>query len=148
MFCNSQLIGLSPEHLDLDIDSPFTIPCRRSLELPDSLQPTVLQKLQSHHPWIDLLPIPRLRDTILRYLLPDELDRLCCDLFGKHEKAAGQAGLIVWGESWDPSAYEVSELVFTNWPQLLRHCPELVYSTNIWRSKRGEQRLSVVDQLK
>lgn len=143
MFANSKIIGLSPELLDLDINSPFAVPFPFEIDLPQSMRPTPLQKQQPHHPWIDLLPIPNLRDSILRHLLPDELDLLCGDLFGRCGKGTGQVGLVVWGESWDSFAYEISETVFMAWAGLLRHCPELVYSTNYWRQGRGEPALDI-----
>jgi hypothetical protein len=37
-----------------------------ALALPTTLRPTKLQREISHHPWIDLLPIRRMRDNLLR----------------------------------------------------------------------------------
>ena len=50
--------------------------------IPPSLQPTLLQKQINHEPWIDLFPLPALRDTLIRAEgTYDECD-LCCDMVG------------------------------------------------------------------
>lgn len=115
------IIGLSSELLDLDIDSPFTTSPLHNVDLPISLQHTAVQMQQLHHPGIDLLPMPSLRDAILQYLLPEDLDRLCGDLFGQCGNGSRQVGLIAWGESWDPAAYEISYPDFMAWSKLFQH---------------------------
>ncbi|KUJ15232.1 uncharacterized protein LY89DRAFT_735363 [Mollisia scopiformis] len=50
--------------------------------LPAVLQPTLIQRQIPHHPWLDLLPVPRMRDNII--LAGEDYDGfdLCKDLCG------------------------------------------------------------------
>jgi hypothetical protein len=109
--------------------------------LPLSLHPTKLQCQVPHHPWIDLLPIPRMRDNLLR--AGDTYDdlELCADLIGYYNSPTARTGLIVWGEPWDPEAWEVTESFVWRWGWMMRGCEELVRSTNYWRLQRGESPL-------
>lgn len=52
-------------------------------------------------------------------------------------------GIIIWGEPWRVSGWEVSEGFASKWGYLLRGCVELVMSTDVYREKRGEGRLVV-----
>jgi hypothetical protein len=146
---NAASLRLSLESLRHDIPSPFTISGPSSLPplstrawvLPTSLQPTDLQKKIPHHPWIDLCPMPSVRDTLLLHMGQFDEDELCHDLFDSCGGAASNnnntLGMVVWGEPSDPAAYEISEEVVRKWSwafgdaQVLRH-------TNSWRRKRGE----------
>jgi hypothetical protein len=102
--------------------------------VPPSLHPTSLQKSQVHHPYIDPLPIPSLRDALLRYEgFYNDYD-FCRDMIGD----VGKAGIIVWGDPWDPYGWEVSENFANKWLWLLKSCHEVLVSTNHWRAKRGE----------
>ncbi|KIW10088.1 hypothetical protein PV08_11048 [Exophiala spinifera] len=139
MFSNSVLIGLSPALLDLDIYSPFNSAGPFGEDYPPSLYPTTLQRQQLHHPWVDLLPIPELRNAILQHVNLDDLDSLCGDLFGQCDQRMERTGLLVWGESWDPSAYEMSQPLLRKWACIFAECPKLIESTNEWRTLRGEE---------
>lgn len=140
MFANAATMGLSIEILSEDIASQFNIAGPMTLQLPPSLQPNSSQKRIIHHPWIDLLPIESLRNSLLSKMDTYDEDELCIDLYGLCDMAP-EVGLLVWGESWDPSAYEISEGVFKKWSWLLRDCADLMRSTNYWRRKRGERPL-------
>ena len=71
-------------------------------------------------------------------------EELCSDLYGLNN-ASGEVGLVVWGESWDPLAYEVSEKVVEKWSWILKDSPELLASTNYWRRKRREKPLRLIE---
>ncbi|KAI3579543.1 hypothetical protein IWW34DRAFT_806127 [Fusarium oxysporum f. sp. albedinis] len=75
----------------------------------DWLRPTALQLTVRHHPWIDLIPVPRLRDNILLSIREDLHDNiaLAVDILDVQDRGSEAAGLIVWGESWDPSGWEI-----------------------------------------
>lgn len=150
---NAATLRISKEWLEEEAISPFNLHGpglgQLFIELslrgacPDSLRPTALQLSVPHHPWIDLLPIPRLRDNILNAIedpnVCDE-DILCYDMVevnNEHEKPC----LIVWGESWDPHGWEASVAFLRKWGWLLKGCPEILQATNYWRQKRGETRL-------
>jgi hypothetical protein len=106
---------------------------------PENLRPTKLQRTIEHHPWIDLLPLPAMRDNILR--LGDEYDDwpLCYDIIEDMEH--DRSGLIVWSDPCNIQSWEVTEHFARKWAWVLAGCEELLKSTNEWRSKRGEPRL-------
>lgn len=114
---------------------------------PDNLYPTALQVSISHHPWIDLLPWPKLRDTFLR-LNQDELvdeDELCHDIveLDTSLSPADKPGFVVWGEPWDPRGWEASPAFLRKWGWTLYGCIDIIEATNHWRRKRGERLLSL-----
>jgi hypothetical protein len=65
-------------------------------------------------------------------------DALCNDLVDFYEVPHEKTGLIVWRDPWDPSGWEVSETFVRKWSWVLRGCRELLWSTNYWRGRRGE----------
>lgn len=117
---NSHYIGIPPGRLCRDeFLSPFNIagpvaqhnPIRTTC--PMSLWPMVTQYRILHHPWIDLLPFPQIRDNILLGMeagIVDD-DELSEDLM---EFGSGDAGLverpamIVWGQSAACSSWEIN----------------------------------------
>ncbi|KAH7129291.1 hypothetical protein EDB81DRAFT_808981 [Dactylonectria macrodidyma] len=154
---NATALGVSEEWLLCDGESPYclqgpglgehTLQTSRLplFDGPQSLRPTKMQLSIAHHPWIDLFPVPRLRDNLLAAISNDDPideDELCYDMVevtdgGVKDKAA----LIIWGEPWDPRGWEVSELFLKKWGALLEGCWEMLEATNYWREKRGEKRL-------
>ncbi|KAL1616841.1 hypothetical protein SLS56_011273, partial [Neofusicoccum ribis] len=90
---------------------------RASVLLPPSLQPTPLQLSISHHPWVDVLPLPELRDNLLcRNESIYDKKELCRDLGGFQAVSGGCGGMIVWGEPWDPRGWEVTDAFVEKWP--------------------------------
>lgn len=108
---------------------------------PPSLQPTQAQRNITHHPWIDLWPIPKMRDNLLLAEGLYDEDDLCNALVEFQDISNDQSGLVVWGEPWDPACWEVSETFARNWGWTINGCTELWESTNRWRAKRGEELL-------
>ncbi|GJN74834.1 hypothetical protein PLICBS_008927 [Purpureocillium lilacinum] len=147
---NAELLGFSKEYLNYDAISTFnkqgpmlglTV---NASNWPASLHPTPLQALLEHHPWIDLFPLPRMRDNFLRAIQDPDIcdeDVLCHDL-AHFDDVAGKATLIVWGDAWDSRCWEASEAFLEKWGWLLFGCPEIFQATNYWRDRRGEGRLS------
>ncbi|KAM3459280.1 hypothetical protein NHJ6243_007027 [Beauveria neobassiana] len=91
---------------------------------PASLTPTPLQLRIPHHPWIDLLPLPRMRDNWLlaiyvqeRLTEEDEV-RLWDDLV-EWDAGAGPASLVVWGEPSNPRSWEATVPFLRQWGRLL-----------------------------
>ncbi|KAF4998189.1 hypothetical protein FDECE_11866 [Fusarium decemcellulare] len=153
---NAQSIGFPLEGLCRDdLISPFNAfgPSSSSeekepkeLSFPEHLRPTPLQRAIEHHPWSDLLPIPRLRDNIINGFTSGAFDEdeLCEDLLGVVcTSQRDEAFLIVWGDPTDLYSWEVSVGFLKKWGFLLRGCPELIDSTNRWRLKRGEAKLNI-----
>lgn len=151
---NAGLIGFPKESLCRDeFISPFYQigPSRDSTPIPlpscpMNLQPTILQRIISHHPWIDLFPVPNFRDNVLQGLqagLFDD-DDLCNDLLGVESTGVGeQPSLIVWTVTWDARGWEFNAAFLKKWGTLLEDCPEMLRSTNYWRAKRGQAALTL-----
>ncbi|ODM22436.1 hypothetical protein SI65_00024 [Aspergillus cristatus] len=147
LFHNLSVLGLSKEWMNEDALSPLASDSQSHLVrdlamLPVSLQPTVLQRSVEHHPWLDLFPLPRMRDNMIE--LGDALDeyQLCEDLMGFWNTHQNDSMLVVWGDPWDPRNWEVTEQFLRKWSWLIKGCPELIWSTNYWRHQRGEKRIA------
>lgn len=148
---NALMLRIPLEYLETDEHSSlFNLqgpppPVAEQPSLPTDLRPTALQKTVTHHSWLDLFPIPRMRDNILHGInsgtYDEDLlcDTLCCDLL-KFDNDTN-AALVVWGESWDAAKWEFSAEFFVKWGVLLQGCPEVLETTNYWREKRGARRL-------
>jgi hypothetical protein len=125
--------------------SPFpnsAQPPINSLRLPAALWPTTLQKQIPHHPWIDTLPIPRMRDNLLQAKDAYNEEGLCTDLIGHGNNASSGIGMVIWGEPWDPAGWEVTEPFLQHWGWTIRGCYQLAAATNSWRQRRGERPLN------
>ena len=144
---NAALLGFNNEWLMKGTKSSFRKQGLHSnttttAALPDNMRPTDLQRSVPHHPWIDLLPLPRMRDNFLcaaqaQVGTVDE-DAMCRDIV---DVGAGEgiehAALVVWGDAWDPGAWEATEGFLRKWGWLLEGCEELLEGTNRWRRERG-----------
>lgn len=149
---NATLLGFKFEGLcSPNLASPFTQQGPDLIEAvtppqgcPDWLRPTPLQMTVRHHPWIDLIPLPRLRDNILRTIQHGTHDNtpLAMDILDVRDMRSEAACLIVWGESWDPDGWEVSVPFLRKWGGVLEGCPEMIEATNSWRQKRGERKIA------
>ncbi|KAL4985201.1 hypothetical protein BDW68DRAFT_189872 [Aspergillus falconensis] len=140
---NMQTLGMSagPDWMEDEAISPFStsMPGYLPIEkLPVSLRPTKLQTSRIHHPWLDFFPFPRIRDNLI--MAGDFDDHpLCEDIMGFWNVTDEACGLLVWGEAHDPRNWEVSENFLRRWPWVVAGCPELLESTNRWRTSRGEK---------
>lgn len=135
------MLGFSLEWLREDAISPFYQSLHDTKSgCPGNLEPTLLQQTVEHHPWIDLIPLPAMRDNILRADSFDDTP-LCHDIVDNRQCLGDWSGLIVWGDPWDPHNWEASEDFVKKWAWVVHGCWELFGSTNKWRSKRGERKL-------
>ncbi|KAI0469191.1 hypothetical protein F4859DRAFT_487295 [Xylaria cf. heliscus] len=138
---NAKILGLDPRSMHDDITSPFCDLKPFNHSLPRALLPTETQIAVRHHPYIDIFPFGSLRDKlILAEGTVDEYE-LCADLGGKNSTTE-HTGLIVWGDPWDPMAWELSEYVAIKWGRLFGSCETLLTATNYWRRQRGEPPLT------
>ena len=98
----------------------------------------------AHHPWVDLFPIPNLRDNILRGLESGVIaeEKLCSDMMRTENSEDAVAPVVVWGEAWDVTCWEFSTAFFKEWGWLIQDCPEVLEATNVWRGKRGKPKIS------
>lgn len=149
---NAAVIGFSIKGLCRDdLISPFnthgpSLPWVGELAAacPATLLPTPVQQTIIHHPWIDLIPIPRFRDNVLLAMAAGVLDEdeLCADMLSLDNGRGENASLIVWVGSWDLRGWEASIPFLRKWGWLLTDCRELCLATNEWRDRRGEKRLT------
>ncbi|KAE8445267.1 hypothetical protein EG329_013639 [Mollisiaceae sp. DMI_Dod_QoI] len=127
---NILILGLDPERMNEDLDSPWTVVGEgeglRSEEVPEGMRPTRLQRRVRHHPEADIFPFPEYRDNMI--LAGEEIDdmELCMDvLYGIDPREmerehgmvgeSGRTGLIVWSDPWMPSSWEVEEGFARKW---------------------------------
>ncbi|KAL4899006.1 hypothetical protein BDW74DRAFT_171841 [Aspergillus multicolor] len=158
---NIEVLGYSASEMHDDALSQFgsfgpTKPSLRSVESPSfpaSLRPTEIQLAIPHHPWVDLLPIPTMRDNLIlaEWELGDAFDdtALCRAMCGygtlslpaRRDVGRGETGIIIWRDPWDASGWEVTETFLRQWGWVVQGCTELFRSTDWWRGVRGERPL-------
>lgn len=140
---NTQTLGWDFQWLECEEpESPWTTtdpPSATSVFCPPNLQPTDMQRKIRHHPWIDLWPIPQMRDNLLLAAGLYDEDELCNGLLEFKDVPNEQSGLLVWGEPWDAASWEVSVTFVRRWGWAIRGCDDLLESTNRWRMARGER---------
>jgi len=107
-----------------------------SANLPYHLRPTCLQLRTFHHPYLDVIASPSLRDNILVATLSDEQEeQLCIDLHSK-------SSITVWGsQPWSSMGWEVSQDFADRWGWILD--AETVRCSDFWRTERGEPPLEI-----
>ncbi|KAJ2996642.1 hypothetical protein NUW58_g909 [Xylaria curta] len=136
---------------DLAANSPFNDGTHTALtvqELPQVWRPTVSQLSIPHHPVIDLLPWPNVRDRIIMLMgLPDEarppaaagplaIAQLAYDL----EDAA--EGVRIWGDDpCESTSWEVGQVLFERWWFVFDR--QVIDQSNYWRKLRGAATLSI-----
>ncbi|KAL3467693.1 hypothetical protein BJX64DRAFT_283160 [Aspergillus heterothallicus] len=116
------------------------------LNLPPQLLPTPLQLSHPHEPWVDLFPLPALRDNLLHLQYSIDTCDLCDDILGalfeeESSPSSDRNGIIIWGEPWDVSSWELMEGFVQKWGFLLVGCEVLIEASNRWRAIRGEEPL-------
>lgn len=149
---NMAVLGLSSEQMDDDdATSPFNVlgPWQAEQDynnnfeasLPPGLRATAIQRSVPHHPWLDLLPSPQMRDNLI--LAGESYDemQLCLDMKGHGRVHPDHTGIIVWRDPWDAEGWEVTESFAKSWGWVLGGCWDLGHSTNSWRARRNERPL-------
>ncbi|KAK2033702.1 hypothetical protein LX32DRAFT_635160 [Colletotrichum zoysiae] len=142
-------LGSSSVMWDPAATSPFQLGTGTAAELlPETWRPTASQVLVPHHPIMDFLPWPEVRDRVINlFNLPDE---------ARPPAARGQLGLVnfaydledsgegarVWGaDPYDASSWEVGQVLFERWWFLFDR--KVVEQSNKWRRLRGAATLQM-----
>ncbi|KAF6815454.1 hypothetical protein CSOJ01_03537 [Colletotrichum sojae] len=124
-------------------NSPFNLGTGTAAELlPLTWRPTATQVLTPHHPIMDFLPWPGVRDRIISvFNLPDP---------ARPPAARGTLGLVnfaydledsaegarIWGaDPYDASTWEVGQVLFERWWFLFDR--SVIEQSNGWRQARG-----------
>ncbi|KAE8384142.1 hypothetical protein BDV23DRAFT_177285 [Aspergillus alliaceus] len=94
---------------------------------------------------LHFFPLPNLRDNPIT--VQDDLDdeELCHDLMAFWDTRNAGAMLLVWGPSWEPWIWEMTEAFVKKWGFLLDGCEELFGKYQLLENKRGERPLSLQD---
>ncbi|KAF3914628.1 hypothetical protein AA313_de0201795 [Arthrobotrys entomopaga] len=153
--CNMIAQRLKISHLlwDFTATSPFYgSTSSQHHDLPADLQPTVTQLTVPHHPMLDLLPWPKVRDRLITTFSMEEsmwpvhkserldLLRLVYDMENSEED--GCEGVRINGtNAFDGSGWEVGEKFFAIWWWALDR--DVVGRSNYWRSQRGDPKLTL-----
>lgn len=162
-FANAASLGyVMPDDVDCDEDrsSPFfrpaiSVSAAEQAILTDfrdvkpCLRPSVSQIMHDHHPYIDVLPFPKLRDRIIKLTCGSEPmmddEELCHDL--------ANDGLVCWGSSlgggsaavgsgapWDVRSWEAQPWFLKKWWILIGGVEGEIYAqTKWWCEMRGEK---------
>ncbi|PKY09283.1 hypothetical protein P168DRAFT_278780 [Aspergillus campestris IBT 28561] len=117
--------------------------------LPPHLQPTPTQRLIPHHPMLDLLPWPNVRDKLIQvfHLPVSQRPKTAQDPMGilrlvYDMEDAGGEGINVHGQDpFQASGWEVGQLVFERWWWAFE--TDIVQTSNQARKKRGAKVLSL-----
>ncbi|KIM94352.1 hypothetical protein OIDMADRAFT_149434 [Oidiodendron maius Zn] len=113
------------------------------------LKPTALQITSFHHPWLDLIPFPAIRERLLKLLsmTPPMIDvmEFKSDVFLKN-------GLFCWrasekkgsGQPWDMRSWEAEPWFLRKWWMLMGGEDADIWSqTRWWRSMREEEEVNL-----
>ncbi|KAJ5681676.1 uncharacterized protein N7477_001616 [Penicillium maclennaniae] len=122
--------------------------------LKPDLRPSREQITVKHHPCIDILPFPTLRNNFITHQDEFDEDELFMDVFdglvcwggagiGKRDRNIN-TGIVSTGTPWDVRSWEAKEWFLKKyWILLGGEDGELVRQSEWWRSIRGEETLSL-----
>jgi Domain of unknown function (DUF3425) len=134
--------GYLPPYIDDEVSPismlPSNIPSTKSV-IPANLWPTTIQCTVPHHPWIDILPWPNMRDKLIT-LVSEFFDVDDCDeCFLLHD-------IQVWGSCPELAGnWEIGETFAQKYWFLLDK--EIIGNTNWWRAQRQLPPLSLKSSL-
>ncbi|OIW32650.1 hypothetical protein CONLIGDRAFT_275548 [Coniochaeta ligniaria NRRL 30616] len=162
-------IGISQEYLCAEESlSPFFRPGAASTDKADTvstvqkifktlkpdLRPSREQITVAHHPFIDILPFPTLRNNLIAQQVMLDEDEFCEDILaglvcwggagvGQRDREAS-TGFASTGMPWDVRSWEARAwFVKKYWTLLGGEDGELVRQSEWWRGVRGEDSLEV-----
>lgn len=118
------------------------------LALARTWQPTVAQLLMPHHPLLDFLPWPSVREKVIHVLnLPEDMRppaaRSATALVQfAYDLEDGAEGIRIWGgDPYDPACWEVGQVLFERWWFLFDR--QIIEQSNGWRGMRGAAKLRI-----
>jgi hypothetical protein len=146
----AQHLGLSVDQIaDNDAESPFIVtntnmpschPRENTSSIKPDLQPIAEQMTVSHHPYLDLIPLPSFRARALSALA--QRDRtfdehaLCFDLMHGGLQCNGSLQVSLHGRGdgapWDARSWEVTPWFFNKWAALVGDKNDLIYQNSAW----------------
>ncbi|PSS02304.1 hypothetical protein BD289DRAFT_458148 [Coniella lustricola] len=133
---------------DINTRSTFSDPLSSTLHLPKTWQPTTAQLLIPHHPILDILPWPSVREKILyTFTLPEDLRPPVAQsptalVQFSYDLEDSAEGVRIWGEDvYDPRSWEVGQVFFEKWWFLFDS--DIIKQSNYWRERRGAAKLRI-----
>lgn len=118
-------------------------------ELPKALRPTPAQITQSHHPWVDMIPFPTIRE---RALTLSSLDPPMIDIYDLKNDVFMNSGIFCWcvggaggsGQPWDMRSWEAEPWFLQKWWILIGgETGEVWEQTQWWRAMRGKPKVEM-----
>ncbi|OAQ86677.1 hypothetical protein VFPBJ_00717 [Purpureocillium lilacinum] len=142
-------IGCKEQLWSLDALSPFNRGNAAPLEqLPVAWRPTPSQVLVPHHPLLDFLPWPGVRDRIIGIMsLPDDarppnaMGPLALVNFAYDFEDNAEGVRIYGADPYDPSCWEVGQVLFERWWFIFDR--NVIENSNRWRRLRGAPPLAL-----
>lgn len=117
--------------------------------LPPNWRPTRAQRFVPHHPALDILPWPSVREKLIGlFSLPlNERPPIAADPLALvhliYDLEDSAEGIRIWGsDPYDPTCWEVGQLVFERWWFVFDR--DIIEQSNRWRELRGASRLRAV----
>jgi hypothetical protein len=132
-----------PLFWDISAESPFfTGVATPADQLPKCLRPTQSQLMVAHHPFIDFLPWPSVREKLLvifnleDHLRPPNAAGPLALVNFAYDVEDGAEGLRIWGgDVFDAGCWEVGQTLFERWWFLFDR--DVIENSNRWRRLRG-----------
>ncbi|CZR51863.1 uncharacterized protein PAC_01740 [Phialocephala subalpina] len=118
-------------------------------ELPKALRPTPAQITQPHHPWMDMIPFPTIRE---RALTLSSLDPPMIDIYDLKNDVFMNSGIFCWrvggsggsGQPWDMRSWEAEPWFLQKWWILVGGETGGVWEqTQWWRGMRGKPKVEM-----
>lgn len=145
----AERLGSTGDLWSLTAQSPFTRGGGTPAHLlPAHLKPTATQILLPHHPFLDFLPWPSVRDKVIGIFSLPEQSRppsasgpmgLACLAYDIEDSSEG---VRIYGDDpYDPQYWEVGQVFFQRWWFLFDR--DIIATSNRWRKLRGAPPLAI-----
>ncbi|TFB03656.1 hypothetical protein CCMA1212_004249 [Trichoderma ghanense] len=139
----AERIGCPQQIWDLEAVSPFTQGTAAPAEqLPAAWKPTASQLLVPHHPLLDFLPWPQVRDRMISIFSMPEAMRpphaagpLALVNFAYDFEDNAEGVRVYGGDPYDASSWEVGQVLFERWWFIFDR--DVIEVSNRWRRLRG-----------
>ncbi|KAL7821014.1 hypothetical protein V8C26DRAFT_349102 [Trichoderma gracile] len=139
----AERIGCPRQIWDLGAVSPFTQGTATPAEqLPPAWKPTASQLLVPHHPLLDFLPWPQVRDRMISiFSMPEGLrpphaaGPLALVNFAYDFEDNSEGVRVYGGDPYDASCWEVGQVLFERWWFIFDR--DVIEVSNRWRRLRG-----------
>ncbi|KAK1256356.1 hypothetical protein MKX07_008615 [Trichoderma sp. CBMAI-0711] len=139
----AERIGCPQQIWDLGAVSPFTQGTATPAEqLPPAWKPTASQLLVPHHPLLDFLPWPQVRDRVISiFSMPEGMrpphaaGPLALVNFAYDFEDNSEGVRVYGGDPYDASCWEVGQVLFERWWFIFDR--DVIEVSNRWRRLRG-----------